>query len=42
MFQNSIFYERADENALKKKLMEYCVDLILISLKNTKIGWNRS
>ena len=28
--------------SLKMKLMEYYVDLILISLTNTKIGWNRS
>ena len=28
--------------SLKKKLMEHYVDLILISLKNTKIGWNTS
>ena len=27
--------------SLKKKLVEHCINLILISLKNTKIDWKK-
>ena len=39
-YKTEVFVNFLAMISLKKKIMEHCVDLILISLKNTKIGWN--